>query len=87
MKRGRTVRNGTCVLGSDKGCKLFFKRGDLWTLRDPSAQDDTRRRVRFAPVHKRFDDRDHRMLFLFSRHHETRRSNPSSKPTAALKPS
>ena len=74
------------MLGADKLGKFPLERGDLRTLRDPAAENDARCCVRLAAVHDGFDDRDHLMLFLFSRHHETRRCNPSSKSTVALKP-
>ena len=84
MKRSRAIRNGAGVRGADEVGKLPLESGDFRTLRDPSAENDPGSRVRLTLVHHGFDDGDHWMLCLFSRHHATRRCNPSSRSDSRL---
>src|ERR1700744_5544831 len=75
------------MLSADKLCKFLFKRRDFGTLRDPPAQNNARGGVCLAVVHHGLDDGNHEILFLFSRHQETKRCKPSSRPTVDLNPS
>src|SRR5665213_717161 len=75
------------MIGANKFSEFLFERRDFGTLRDPAAQNNARRGVCFAFIHHGLDDGNHEMLFLFSRHQETRRCKPSSRPTVDLNPS